>query len=134
MYSTNYASTLILVAPDTKAVAGQVPARPGTIAALQYDLLAAAPYRYTSDELLTAVEARRRGLGPQAHQALAAEFFARPRACLRTSPLAKSNGWGLHHDAEGRVALVGCETDRYGALVADPSVHKVAAMRSSRAG
>ncbi|WP_298711512.1 DUF6157 family protein [Micrococcus sp. 2A] len=33
-------------------------------------------------------------------------FFAKSQACLRASPLGKRHGWGLHHDAEGRVALV----------------------------
>lgn len=132
MHTTNYTSTLITVATDTKATAGEVPGRAGTIAALQYELLTAAPYTLTSDALLTAVAARRRGLGPEAHPALMAEIFARPQACLRTSPLAKSYGWGLHHDSEGRVALVGRETDRYAALAADEAVHKVPAMRNAR--
>lgn len=131
-HTTNYTNTLILVAPDTKATSGAPPTRPGTIAALQYELLSAAPYTMTSDMLMTAVEARRRGLDATEHDALMSELFSRPRACLRTSPLAKSYGWGLHHDTESRVALVGSETARYRELMADVAVHKVAAMRSTR--
>lgn len=132
MHTTNYTDTLILVAPDTKAQAGSVPPRPGTIAALQYELLAAAPYALTSDALMVAVEAARRGLGSGQHLALHDEIFAKPRACLRASPLAKSYGWGLHHDKHSKVALVGMETDLYRALEEDGEVVKVPAMRSAR--
>lgn len=66
-------------------------------------LLSSAPYAMTSDELLLAVENDRKG--PVAADA----FFARSQACLRVSPLVKRHGYGLHHDAEGRVALVAME-------------------------
>ncbi len=52
MHSTNYTDTLIRVSQDCRAMAGTVPPKPGSIAALQYDLLASAPYTRTSDDLL----------------------------------------------------------------------------------
>ncbi|WP_409484319.1 DUF6157 family protein [Arsenicicoccus dermatophilus] len=51
---------------------------------------------------------------------------------LRTSPLAKTYGWGIHSDGQGRVALVPLGSARYAELLADGSVTKVAAMRSAR--
>jgi hypothetical protein len=46
--------------------------------------------------------------------------------------LAKKFGWGLHSDAQGRLALVGADSDQYRELLADPATKTVKAMRSSR--
>jgi hypothetical protein len=60
-------------------------------------------------------------------------FFAQPRACMRSSPLAKTYGWGLHFNAEGKVALVPVESTDYKRLVDDRSVKQTRAMRGKRA-
>ncbi|MEI7025361.1 DUF6157 family protein [Paenibacillus sp. y28] len=39
------------------------------------------------------------------------EFFSKPKACLRTSPLVKKYGWGLGFDAAGKIALLGADTE-----------------------
>ncbi|WP_408012101.1 DUF6157 family protein [Saccharopolyspora aridisoli] len=39
----------------------------------------------------------------------------------------------MHHDANGRIALIPAGSDRYRELAADPALHHVSAMRSSRA-
>lgn len=131
MHTTNYANTLIRVAPDCTARA-RVPDRLGTVGALQYRLLSEAPYALTSDALMVEVRALR--TDPAADRAaVRAELFARPQACLRASPLVKTLGWALHHDARGRVALVDPGSERHAALEADPDVVKVNGMRSSRA-
>jgi len=131
-YSTNYRGTLITVSTDCPVDHGTVPARPGTIAALQHDLLAD-PYRLTSDDLLFEVHAIRTGVAEDARDAARAALFARPQACLRASPLVKQFGWGLHHDGAGRVAAVAVESPDYARLLADPAVAKVPGMRSKRA-
>lgn len=100
---------------------------------LQYALLIAAPYTLTSDALLLAVAAQRKNTPPDKLAELEHAMFSRPQACLRASPLVKNYGWGLHHDAKGRIALVGSETARFQELVADPATTKVAGMRSRRA-
>jgi Family of unknown function (DUF6157) len=132
MHSTNYFSTLISASPDCKASTGTVPSKEGTIAALQHEMLAAAPYQMSSDDLLCAVEARRKGIARNKFAAFRKAFFSEPRACLRGSPLVKSYGWGIHHDGNGRMALVGRETSTYAAMMTDPSIAKVAGMRSRR--
>ncbi|WP_127129639.1 DUF6157 family protein [Georgenia sp. SYP-B2076] len=141
MGTTNYCDTFIAVAEDCRATAGTVPpagARP-TVAALTYELISAAPYALTSDDVLFTVHAIRHGI-PEAERARAREeFFARPQPCLRSSPLGKSYGWGVHSDGDGRVALVGRETERYRVLT-DPAattpegrpIAQTRAMRSSR--
>jgi hypothetical protein len=126
MHSTNYFNTLITVAPDFKGKAARIPARSGTVAAMQYAMLSEKAYHLTSDDLLLAIEANRNG------PVLARDYFSIGRACLRASPLVKSYGFGLHHDRQGRVALVPCESEVYAALLADPKVAKVPGMRSQR--
>lgn len=134
-HSTNYYDTFIEVAQDTKAVRGTEPSRKGdkmTIAALQYALLAENPYRYTSDDVIFQVHAIRNQL-PQGELARAREeFFQKGQPCLRTSPLAKTHGFGLHHDAQGRIALYGMETAAYKDFVGDPKIVKRWAMKSKR--
>ncbi len=132
MYSTNYLSTLITPSTDCPVSRGTVPPRPGTIAALQHALLSAAPYAMTSDDLLVAVAAARRGLPENAHPALRAEMLARPQACLRASALVRSYGWGINADAQSRIALVDSGGPEFAALVADGRVTKTAGMRNKR--
>lgn len=114
------------MAGDCPVAVGSPPGKPGTVARLQFDLLEAAPYAMTSDELFLRVEEMRRG------PVTAEVFFAQPRACLRASPLVKSYGYGFHHDGQQRVALVPVESETYVRLLADPSVEKRAGMRSAR--
>jgi hypothetical protein len=123
MHTTNYRDTLITPSPDCRVSTGTVPEKPGTVAAVQHALLAR-PYAMTSDDLLHAAHAERGG------EMSRETFFAKPQACLRASPLVKQFGWGIHHDAEGRIALLGMESDAYRALLDDPAVKKVPGMRS----
>ncbi|GGL74909.1 DUF6157 family protein [Wenxinia marina] len=133
MHTTNYRNTLITVSADTRARRASVPNRPGTVAERQYRMIAAAPYALTSDDVIATVEADRKDIAEAERAAFRADYFATGRACLRTSPLVKSYGWGIHHDAEGRVALVARDSADYARLEADPAVAKVPGMRSSRA-
>ena len=52
---------------------------------------------------------------------------------MRASPLGKRFGWGVHADAEGRIAIYAVDSKRYQALAADPELTQVRAMRSKRA-
>jgi hypothetical protein len=130
--TTNCANTLITPAPDS-AIASTVPPRPGTVAQLQHALLTAEPYRYTSDDLLFEVHAIRHGIAPADRGAARSALFAKPQACLRASPLVKQFGWGIHHDAEGRVALHARDSADYEALAARPDMKLVPGMRQRRA-
>lgn len=126
MKSTNYRDTLITASPDSPVSAGTIPEKPGTVAAVQHALLAE-PYAMTSDDLLFAAYRERGGDKDRD------TFFAKPQACLRASPLVKQFGWGVHHDGEGRIALLGMESADYRQLLDDPAVAKTPGMRRSRA-
>lgn len=134
--STNYFDTLIEIADDCPARHAAVPPVNGekkTVAALQHELIAAQPHTYTSDDVLFEVFARRGNVPAEDWESARRAFFAKDQACLRASPLCKRYGWGIHHDADGRVALVAVESGEYASLQSDPAIACVKAMRSRRA-
>jgi hypothetical protein len=136
----SYTNTFIAVSPDTKAKVGSAPpAQNGkpSIAQLEYSLIAARPYALTQEEVQFAVHVQRAGITPTQLKAkrneLWAEFFSKPMACMRTSPLAKSYGWGLHFNGESKVALVAVESAEYQRLLGNSAIKQTCAMRSKRA-
>lgn len=131
--STNYYNTLITLAPDSPTDRSLVPdLTKNSVAAQQYRWLTDKPYHLTSDDVIFQRVAERQEIPKSERAAEQQAYFTRGRACLRTSPLAKQYGWGIHHDADGKIALVPAESEEYAALVADDSVTKIAAMRRSR--
>ena len=136
MHSTNYFNTLIEVAEDCRAAAGEIPPEKGgkkTVANLQYEMLQEHPYQYTSDDVLFAVFATRKEIPQEEWDEQRTRFFAKGQPCFRASPLPKTYGWGIHSNAEGKIAMFGAETAEYQKLVADEAVAKTKAMRSKRA-
>ncbi|RWZ67733.1 hypothetical protein ELQ92_00180 [Labedella populi] len=136
MGSTVYHSTFIAVAEDCPVSGAEEPpvsAKGPTIATLQYELIEQHPYEFTSDDVLFEVYAIRQGIPADERSAAREAFFAKDQPCLRSSPLGKRYGWGTHHDADGRVALVPVGSDQYEALSADPALKQLKAMRSKRA-
>ena len=134
-HTTNYFSTLIEVAQDCKYAAGTPPPESlekPTIAALQFQKLAGAPYEHTSDELLFAVWAERNNVTAGERADAQEAFFSKGQPCMRASPLTKSWGWGIHFDGDGKMALLGCETETYQRLQENETVQKVKAMRSTK--
>lgn len=132
--TTNYRTTFIAIAPDCPVSSAEVPPagdRP-TVAWLQYALLHERPYELTSDDVIFAVHAARAAIPEGDRAAERQRFFAKNQACLRASPLPKRYGWGIHHDEEGRVALVAVGTPLYDELAQRSDVTQRPAMRSSR--
>jgi hypothetical protein len=100
-------------------------------------MIAEASYKYTSDDVIFATSVYGRELGPKAtkkQRSLARdEFFSKGQACMRASGLGKRFGWGVHANAEGRVAIYAVDSKRYQALARDPGLKQVRAMRTKRA-
>ena len=132
----NYFETLIAVADDCPVNESAVPPRneaKPTIAAEHYRLISERPYELTSEDLIFQIHADKQGIPESERPAAREDYFSTGRACLRTSPLAKKYGWGLHSDAEGRLALVAMESKEYRRLASgDDGTQVVKAMRSSR--
>ncbi|MFZ5863259.1 MAG: DUF6157 family protein [Nitrospirota bacterium] len=136
----NYVNTFIAVAPDTTAKAGTVPPSRSdkkSIAQLEYELISGEPYTLTQEEVQFSVHVQRQGISAAELKAKRAKlwsgFFSKPMACMRASPLPKSYGWGLHFDAEGKVALVAVESHEYKRRLNNPAIRQLSAMRSKRA-
>lgn len=131
----NYYDTLIEVADDCPATEGEVPAARGgrkTKAVVEYELLVNHPYAYTEEdiafEVYAVLHAIPNGRRPKERERL----LSKGHPHLRVSPLAKRYGWGIHNDAEGKVALVAVDSSQYQRLMKDPRTTKVKAFRSSR--
>jgi hypothetical protein len=52
---------------------------------------------------------------------------------MRASGLGKRFGWGVHADAEARIAIYAVDSKRYQTLARDPGLKQVRAMRAKRA-
>ena len=136
MHTTDYVSTFIEVADDCPVTAAEIPPLRGdtkSVANLQFDLISERPYGHTSDDILFQVHAIRQGIAANELGAERERLFSKGQPCLRSSPLAKRYGWGIHSDAAGRVALVPVGSPEYERLAADPGTRHLKAMRSKRA-
>jgi hypothetical protein len=131
----NYYDTLIEVAEDCPAHEGQVPAARGgrkTKAMVEYELLATHPYTYTEQDIAFEVYAATHDIPSRKRRNERERFLSKGHPHLRVSPLAKRYGWGIHNNAEGKIALVAVESPEYTQLLNDSHITKVKAFRSSR--
>jgi hypothetical protein len=136
MKSTNYYNTFIEVAEDCPIHSAQVPPQRGdekSAANLQFEMISRNPYRYTSDEVIFAVYAAKNDLTEEEYDKEKAKFFSKGQACLRASPLTKRYGWGVHSDADGKIALYAVDAEEYQRLSEDKALKHLRAMRSKRA-
>jgi hypothetical protein len=142
LHTTCYFDTFIAVAPDSPAESGVAPPvrdpdQPSA-ASRTYRMIAEAPYRFTSDDVVFTVWADRRGVPAEERERARVEFFSKGQPCLRASDLGKRYGWGVHSDSAGRVALYAVGTPNYQAFIAGVSpldgrpVTVKKAMRASR--
>jgi len=126
----------IEVAEDCPAVRGEVPperAGRATKAAIEYGLIAGAPYGLTEDEVAFRTRVAMRDIPEADWPAERERLSSQEKPRLRVSGLAKRYGWGIHIDSQGRVALVPVESVEYRRLAADPALRHVRAFRSRRA-
>ena len=134
IHSTNYFDTFIEVAPDTKVSSGTPPPskEKKTVAQMQYELICNNPYKFSSDDILFQVYADRNDPKESEYKHAREQFFSKGQPCLRTSPLAKTYGYGIHSNRDGKIALYGMETNEYANFIADSEVVKVKAMKSGK--
>lgn len=137
----NYYDTFIAVSSDCPAERGIVPPEKKsgrTKARIEYELIANHPYTYTQEELLYQTHLLHKEISAEEAAAREPElreaFFAKSHACLRASMLPKKYGWGLHFDAQGRIALVARESADYQTFVegGNGRIKVLPAMRNRR--
>jgi hypothetical protein len=136
MKDMNYYNTFIQVAEDCPASVAIIPKGKGeskTIPVIQYEMISNHPYQYTQEEVLFEVFAERNQISEQERATAREKFFSKGQPCLRTSSLGKRYGWGIHHNAQGKVAIYAVESEEYAKLMNDKGITQVKAMRSKRA-
>lgn len=134
MHSTNYYNAFIEVAEDCPVDTAEVPPQKGdnpTVANLHFDLIAQNPYQFTSDDVVFRAYAAKNGIDSDLQHARE-QFFSKGQPCLRCSPLGKRYGWGIHSNAEGKVAIYPVGSDEYQRLARDGGLKKLKAMKSKR--
>ena len=132
----NYHDTLIEIADDCPAIKGQVPqARGGkkTKTVVEYELLVKHPYTYTEEDIAFEVYAVLHDIPKASWPKERERFLSKGHPHLRVSALAKRYGWGMHNNAEGKIALVAVESAEYKRLMKDSRIIKIKAFRSKRA-
>ena len=135
LHTTNYQNTFIEIADDCPVRIGEVPPQKGdnkTVATTQFELIAHHPYQYTSDDVLFQVFAEKNKISRNEQPAARVEFFSKGQPCLRSSPLTKRYGWGVHSNAEGKVAIYAVDSPEYKQFTKDKNLQHVRAMRSKR--
>lgn len=134
-HTTNYYNTFIEIADDCPIEKAEIPpmkADAKSVANIQFELINKNPYKFTSDDVLFTVFAERKELLEDELENARKEFFSKGQACFRASPLTKRYGWGLHSNAEGKIALYAAGSEEYEKLKNDPSLKKYKAMKSKR--
>lgn len=136
IHTTNYFNTFIEIAEDSPAASGEIPPQKGdakTIANIQFDMLKDNPYQYSSDDVVFGAYAEKNDISTSESATEREKFFSKGQPCLRSSPLTKWYGWGVHSNADGKVAIYPAGSDEYEKLAADTTLKHVKAMRSKKA-
>lgn len=131
MKTTNYYNTFIEVSEDCPISTAEIPPVKGenqSVANIQFDMMSRHPYKFTSDDVVFQVFATKNNVGKSGRE----EFFSKGQACLRASPLVKRYGWGVHCDAEGKVAIYGIGSAEYEQYLKRKELTHVKGMRSKR--
>jgi hypothetical protein len=135
MHTTNYYNAFIEVAEDCPVTNAEVPPLKGdnkTVANLQYEMIIDNPYKYTSDDLIFKIHALRNSIGMATQKAEREKFFSKGQPCMRCSPLTKRYGWGVHSNAEGKIAIYAIDSAEYKKLAKDKKLEHTKGMRSKR--
>ncbi len=135
MHTTNYYETFIEVSPDCPVSAAEIPELKNgskTVAFLQYELFINNPYVYTSDDVIFSVYAQQNHIATAILTAEREFFFSQGQACLRSSPLVKRYGWGVHSNEDGRVAIYALGSKDYQVFYDDAALKHIQGLRSKR--
>ena len=126
-HTTNYSDTFITVSEDCPAQTAEIPPlkEPKSAARMEYDMLSANPYQFTSDDVIYETKGKLKGISRE-------EFFSKGQPCFRASALTKRYGWGVHNDKDGKIALFAKESEQYSRLSADGRIKQLQAMRNAK--
>ena len=132
----NYYNTLIEIAEDSPATKAEVPKPKGgkkTKPVIEYEMIANHPYKYTEEDIAFETYAVLHNIPKAVWPKERQTFLNKGHPHLRVSALAKRYGWGIHNNAEGKVALIAVNSLKYKKLMKDPRTTKIKAFRSESA-
>jgi len=132
----NYYNTLIEIAEDSPATKAEVPKPKGgkkTKPVIEYEMIANHPYKYTEEDIAFETYAVLHNIPKAIWPKERETFLSKGHPHLRVSALAKRYGWGIHNNAEGKVALIAVNSLKYKKLMKDPRTTKIKAFRSESA-
>ena len=135
----SYTDTFIQVAEDCPATQSTTPSpyrgRP-SVAGIEYELLTERPYTYNNEELIFEVHVRKNEIPAEdlweRRDKIWNDLFKKSHPDLRSSALTKRYGWGVHYNADGKIALYGMETDEYQNFVESGIFTVLTATRAKR--
>lgn len=131
----SYKNTFITVSEDSPVTSAVVPApRNGkpTIASIEYDLIKNNPYQFTQEDIQFQTYLLRNQIEAYNIDELREQFFTKPKACFRASPLVKKYGWGIHYDEQGKIAIFDVNSEEYNELIHLDNITVLKGMRSKR--
>ncbi|WP_042459981.1 DUF6157 family protein [Neobacillus dielmonensis] len=131
----SYKDTFITISDDSNLSSGVVPVpRNGkpTIASIEYDLLKNAPYQYTQEEVQFKTHLIKNQIESDYLDELREQFFSKPKACFRASPLVKNYGWGIHYNEQGKIAIYEVNSKAYEDFLDQEQITKLKGMRTKR--
>lgn len=133
-HTTNFTDTFIEVAEDCPVSKALPPPEKEikTLAGFQYEMIIKNPYAFSSDDIIFEWYAIKNDITEAEKQGERKKIFSKGQPCLRTSPLAKRYGFGIHHNSEGKVAVFPIDSEEYQKFIKNTSITKVKAMRSKR--
>jgi hypothetical protein len=135
VHTTNYLETFIEIAEDCPVEKAEIPPLKNgekTIAFIHYELIINNPYEYTSDDVIFNTFVQKNNIGKENLEAERIKFFSKGQACLRSSPLTKRYGWGVHSDKDGKVAIYPMESKEYKKYCNSKSLKHLKGMRAKR--
>jgi hypothetical protein len=130
-----YRNTLITISEDSPLTSAIVPAprnEKPTIASIEYDLIKNNPYEFTQEDVQFKTYLIKNQIESTNESELREQFFSKPKACFRASPLVKKYGWGFHYDDQGKVSLVDVNSETYDQFLQLEGITKLKGMRSKR--
>lgn len=130
-----YRNTFIIISEDSTVTSAIVPVpkkdKP-TIASIEYDLILNNSYLYTQEDVQFQTYLTKNNIESNELEELRNEFFSKPKACFRASPLVEKYGWVIHYDETGKIAIYDVNSGSYHQFLEVDNITILKGMRSKR--
>lgn len=131
----SYKDTFITISEDSGVHSAIIPLprnNKPTIASIEYALISNNPYKYIQEDVQFQTYLIKNEIISDQLDEIREEFFQKPKACFRASPLVKKYGWGIHYDDEGKLAIYAVNSEAYERFLISDHITLLKGMRSKR--